>query len=154
LDVGLHPRVRLGHAAKLGLPNRYPGSPVDVAPAGVGLPAAGPRRVELHVVGGTGGVVGVEYRLDGTRAHQFAGDGGGNALASHVGQFLVHELGGIGAALADQAGVEPLLGDPLELSEKVEFGIFPRVAPTWYRSGASPGEIAAWIAAYRPGAPA
>ena len=37
------------------------------------------------------------------------GDAGGNALAGHVGQFLVHELGRIGAAFADQAGIEPLL---------------------------------------------
>ena len=58
-----------------------------------------------------------------------AGDGGGDALAGHVGQFLVHELRRVGAAFADEAGIEPLLGDPLELAEEVEFGFFAGIAP-------------------------
>ena len=60
---------------------------------------------------------------------QCAGNAGGNALAGHIGQFLVHQLGRIGAALADQAGIQPLLGDPLELAEQVQFGLFTGVAP-------------------------
>ena len=36
---------------------------------------------------------------------------------------------GIGAALADEAGVEPLLGDALELAEQVELRLFAGVAP-------------------------
>ena len=65
----------------------------------------------------------------GLRSDQRAGDGGGDALAGHVRQFLVHELRRVGAALADQAGIEPLLGDALQLPEQVELGIFARVAP-------------------------
>ena len=36
---------------------------------------------------------------------------------------------GIGAALADEAGVEPLLGDALELAEQVELRLLAGVAP-------------------------
>ena len=54
---------------------------------------------------------------------------GGDAVAGHVGQLLVHELGGIGAALADEAGVEPLLGDALELAEQVELRLLAGIAP-------------------------
>ncbi len=54
---------------------------------------------------------------------------GGDPLAGHVGQLLVHELRRIGAALADEAGVEPLLGDALELAEQVELRLLAGVAP-------------------------
>ena len=50
-------------------------------------------------------------------------------VAGHVGQLLVHELRGIGAALADEAGVEPLLGDALELAEEVELRLLAGIAP-------------------------
>ena len=36
---------------------------------------------------------------------------------------------GIGAAFADEAGVEPLLGDALELAEQVELGLLAGIAP-------------------------
>ena len=58
-----------------------------------------------------------------------ARDAGGDALAGHVGQLLVFELGGIGAALANQIFVEPLLGDALELAEKMKLRVFARIAP-------------------------
>ena len=58
-----------------------------------------------------------------------AGDAGGDAVAGHVGQFLIHEQRGIGAAFADEAGVEPLLGDALELAEEVELRLLAGVAP-------------------------
>ena len=54
---------------------------------------------------------------------------GGDPVAGHVGQFLIHELRGIGAAFADEAGVEPLLGDALELAEEVELRLLAGVAP-------------------------
>ena len=56
-------------------------------------------------------------------------DGGGDPLAGHVGQLLILELRRIGAALADETAVEPLLGDALELAEEVEFRLFAGVAP-------------------------
>ena len=57
------------------------------------------------------------------------GDGRGDLVASHVGQFLIHELRGIGAAFAHKAGIEPLLGDAFELAEEVELRLLAGVAP-------------------------
>jgi hypothetical protein len=38
-------------------------------------------------------------------------------------------LGGPGAALADETGIEPLPGDALELAEEVQLRFFARIAP-------------------------
>src|SRR5256885_9532366 len=46
-----HARVRLGHAAELGLPVAVQHHPVHVAACGVSLPAVRPRRVETDVRG-------------------------------------------------------------------------------------------------------
>ena len=81
------------------------------------------------MLGGAGGIVGIEQRLDGALAEELPGDGRGDAVAGHVGQFLIHEQRGIGVAFADEAGVEPLLGDALELAEEVEFRFLAGVAP-------------------------
>ena len=94
------------------------------------------RGVEADVRRGAGGVVGIEQRLDRPLAHERARDAGGDALAGHVGQFLIHQLRRIGAALADEAGVEPLLGDALELAEEVELAAPRRGRATWCRAGA------------------
>ena len=95
----------------------------------IGLPAAGFRCGEIHVHGGAGGIVGIKQSFDGPFAHQRIGDPGGDAFAGHVGQFLVPELGGIRATLADQTGIEPLFGDALELAEQMHLGFLVRVAP-------------------------
>ncbi len=79
--------------------------------------------------GGTGGIVRIEQGLDRALAFERPGDAGGDAVAGHVRQFLIHQLGGIRAALADEAGVEPLLGDALELAEQMELGLLAGVAP-------------------------
>jgi len=100
-----------------------------VTASSIGLPAAGFRRGEIHVHGGAGGIVGIKQSFDGPFAHQRIGDPGGDAFAGHVGQFLVPELGGIRATLADQTGIEPLFGDALELTEQVQLGFFARVTP-------------------------
>ena len=100
LDVGEHPGVRLGDAAELGLPVAVEDHPVEVAAARVGLPAVGLRGGEADVGGGAGGVVGVEHRLDRALALEGVADAAGDAGARHVGQFLIHELGRIRAALA------------------------------------------------------
>ncbi len=60
---------------------------------------------------------------------ELRGDAGGDPIARHVREFLIHELGGIGAAFADEAGVEPLLGDALELAEEMELGFLAGIAP-------------------------
>ena len=154
LDVGLDARVGFGHAAELGLPVAIEDHPVDVAPAGVGLPAIRARRVELHVRGGAGGIVRIEHGFDGVGSDHVVGDGGGDAVASHVGQFLIQELSRFGITFAHQTGVEPLLGDALELPEQVEFWVFARIAPLGVISDAWSGGRARWIAACHPGASA
>jgi hypothetical protein len=95
----------------------------------VGLPAVALRGVEVDMRRGADRVVGVERRLDRALAEKGAGDAGGDALAGHVGQFLVHQLRRVGAALADQAGVQPLFGDALELAEQMQLRVLAGVAP-------------------------
>ena len=77
----------------------------------------------------TGGVVGIEQRLDGTCAFQRASDAGGDLVAGHVGEFLVHEDRRVGVTPADETRVKPLLGDALELAEEMETRRFAGVAP-------------------------
>ena len=79
--------------------------------------------------GGAGRIVGIEQRLDGPLAEKLPRDGRGDAVAGHIGQFLIHEECGIGAAFAHEAGVEPLLGDALELTEQVKLRLLAGVAP-------------------------
>ena len=43
--------------------------------------------------------------------------------------FLIHQLGRISAALADETGVEPLFCDAFELAEQIEPWFSPRIAP-------------------------
>jgi len=64
-------------------------------------------------------VIRIEQSLDGTVTEELPRDRRGDAVAGHVGQFLIHELCGVGAAVANEAGIKPLLGDPLELAEQV-----------------------------------
>ena len=74
---------------------------------------------------------------------------GGDPLAGHVGELLVHELRRVGAALADQVGVEPLLGDALELAEEVELGLLAGVAPLRVEQALREVEERPWRAACR-----
>jgi len=46
-----------------------------------------------------------------------------DSFARAVGQLLIHQLGGIGAALADQVIVEPAARDSFELAEQVQGGM-------------------------------
>ena len=128
LDVRPDLRVFLGHAAKLGLPVAVEDHPVDVAAVRAGLPAVRLRRGEPDVGGGPGRVVRVEQRLDRSLADERPGDAGGDAVARHVGQLLVHEERRVRSPLADQVGVEPLLDDALELAEQVELRLLAGVA--------------------------
>ena len=84
---------------------------------------------------------------------QSTGNAGGNPFTGHVGQFLIHELGRIGAAFADQTGIEPLLGDPLELAEEMQFGLFAGIAPFGIEQALGDDETAAWSGACHPDAP-
>jgi hypothetical protein len=86
------------------------------------------RGVEAHVRVEPAGCR-VEQRLDRALPRNCAGDRRRDAVAGHVGQLLVHEQPGIGVALATQAGVEPLLGDALELTEEVQLRVAARIAP-------------------------
>src|SRR5688572_18567606 len=107
--------MRLGRAAKFGLAVAVEDDPVDVAVLGAGFPAVGARGVEADEASRAGRIVRVEQRLDRSRAFEGTGDAGGDAVAGHVRQFLVHELRGVRAALALEASVEPLLRDAFEL---------------------------------------
>ena len=77
---------------------------------------------------------------------------GGDPVAGHVGQFLIHELRGIGAAFADEAGVEPLLGDALELAEQMELRLLAGIAPFRVEQALGEVEDERARAACRPGA--
>ena len=76
-----------------------------------------------------GGIVGIEHRLNRAPAHVVRDDTSRDALTGHVGERQIHELRGVGAALADEVIVEPLACDPLELAEQVQLGFFSRIAP-------------------------
>ncbi len=67
--------------------------------------------------------------LIGLVARERLGDGGLDALAGHVGNFAIEELGGIGAAgAAEIAAVQPLARDALELAEQMELRLLAGVA--------------------------
>ena len=129
LDVGFDARVGFRHTAKFRLPVAVKNHPVDVAAARVRLPAVGLRGAEIDVRSRTGRVVRIEYRFDGTLPHFRSCDGSRNAFACHVRQLLVHELGRIGAALADEKAVKPLFGDALELIKEMGFWFFAGITP-------------------------
>ena len=131
LRVGAHARVRLGDAAELGLPVAVEDDPVDMVlrRRAARVPAVGLRRGEADVRRRAGRVVRIEQRLDRPLALKGCGDAGGDPVAGHVGEVLVHEQRGIRAALADEARVEPLLRDPLELAEQVQLRLLAGVAP-------------------------
>ena len=80
-----------------------------------------------------GRVVRVEHRGDGALAEMARHDAARDAGAGLIRQLLVHELGGVGAALADQVIVQPAARDPLELAEQVELGLLFRVAPVVFQ---------------------
>ena len=86
----------------------------------------------------------------GLLAHHGARDRGGDAFAGHVGQFLIHELRRVGAAFAHQAGIEPLLGDALELPEQVELGVFAGIAPLGVDQALGQVEEHAWMRRMSP----
>ena len=48
-----------------------------------------------------------------------------------ISQLLVHELGGVGATLADQVVVQPAARDPLELAEQVQLRLLIRIPPVF-----------------------
>ena len=56
-------------------------------------------------------------------------DAGGDPLAGHIRQHLVHELRRIGAALAHQTRSSHCFGDALELAEEVQLGFLAGVTP-------------------------
>ena len=131
LDVGDHLRMRFGDAAELRLPVAVEHHPVDLVlrRRAVGLPAIVLEVLKRTCRRGAGGIVGIEQRLDGPFAKELPGDAGGDAVAGHVGQLLIHELRGIGVTLADETGVEPLLGDALELAEQMQLRLLAGIAP-------------------------
>ena len=123
--------MRLDDATELGLPLAVEHDPVDVVlrrrPAGV--PAIGLRRREADVRRGASRIVRIEQRLDGPLALKGGGDAGRDPVAGRVSQILVQQQRGVRAALANEARVQPLLRDPLQLTEQVQLRILAGVAP-------------------------
>ena len=74
-------------------------------------------------------VVWIEDSLDWVRSLHRTRDGRRNAFARHVSQFLVHQLGWVGATLADQLRVEPFPRNALELPEEVELRLIALITP-------------------------
>jgi len=131
-DVGFDLRVRLGNTAELSLPIAIEDDPIDLASNRlcVSRPPTVPLgRSEVNVNGGAGRVVWVKQDLDRRFANRVRGDGGGNALAGHIGQIPVKYLRGICATRAEKASVKPLFGDALELTEQMKLRFFARIAP-------------------------
>src|SRR3546814_33754 len=130
LYIGTDTRMLFDYPAEFGLPITVENDPVDLAfrRRSVRLPSIGLRGVEADMERRPGGVVRIQHGLDGLGASERARDAGDDALTGHVGQRLVFELCRIGAALADQARIQPLSCDTLELTEQVQLGGFTRVA--------------------------
>ena len=84
---------------------------------------------ELHVARRTHWIVRVWDRLDRRFPDRVANDRSRDPFARHVRQFLVHELRRESTAFADEAVVEPFLGDPFELPKEVQLGFFARITP-------------------------
>ena len=120
LHIGANPGVRLDDVAELAFPAAVENDVVHVASIGAGFPAIGSRGREANVTGGTFRVVRIQNHLNGFLPFERAGDAGLNALAGHVGERLVLELRGVCAAFADQARLDPLPRDLLELAEQGE----------------------------------
>ena len=131
LDVGADLRMALRHAAELGFPVAIEDDPVEVGFRRwtLGVPTVGFRGIETDVLGVAGGIVRIEQGLDGTGVGECLGDAGGDLVAGQIRELLIHEQGRIGVAFADEAGVQPFLGDALELAEEVKLGLLSRVAP-------------------------
>src|SRR5262245_57790229 len=123
--------VSLGHTAELRFPIAVEDDPVDVIPGWwpTGLPSFSTGSGEANVRRGTGRIIRSQQGFYGPPAFGRAGDAGCDAVAGHVGQFLVHEKRRIGIALAYEARVEPLLGDALELAEEVQLRFLAWITP-------------------------
>src|SRR5205809_259839 len=121
--------MRLRHAAELRLPVAVEDHPVDLAGSWTRLPAVRLRGVEPDVFGGASRIVGIKKRLDRPLAEESSGDCCSDTVAGHVGQFLIHKQSGVGSTLAYEAGIQPLFGDALELTEEVKLRLLAGVAP-------------------------
>ena len=75
-------------------------------------------------------VVRVEYSLHWAIVLIYLGlsDGGHNAVARAVREFVIEQLAGVSAALARQAGIQPLFCDALQLAKQVELRLFAGIA--------------------------
>src|SRR6266851_5194520 len=109
--------MRLGDATELSFPIAIENDPIDMASAGVSFPATGLGGVELHMDRRPDWVVRVRDHLDWGFPHSLARDRCGNALARYVSQLLIHKLRRESSALANEACIEPVFCDSLELAK-------------------------------------
>ena len=89
--------------------------------AGVGLPAQCFGGTKVDKACGADRIIGVEQRLDHVAFEVRASDGGGDTITGHFCERHEHELGGISVPFADEALVEPLVGDPFQSAEEMKF---------------------------------
>ncbi len=95
------------------------------------------RGVEADVRGGAGRVVGIEQRLDRALADECRVIAGGDPVAGHVRQLLIHEQRRDRCRPCRRGSVvEPLLGDALELAEEVELAALRRDRAISCKAGA------------------
>ena len=57
-------------------------------------------------------------------------DARSDSFTGHISQDLIHKLGRKSPALADEAFVQPLASDPLQLPKEMEFRLLSRITPT------------------------
>ncbi len=84
--------MRLRYAAEFPLPLAVQNHPIDMAALRTGLPAVRLRCREADVHGRANRIIGIEHGLDRIALSDFrARNGGRDAVAGAVGQFLVQQ---------------------------------------------------------------
>ena len=129
LDIRFDARMGFRNAAELRFPIAVEDHPIDVASARIRFVTAGPGGIKIHLFRRADRIIRIEHGLDRTTTDFRACDGGRDAFTGHICKFLVHQLRRICASLAGKAGIEPLPGNALELSEKMKLRFLARVPP-------------------------
>lgn len=117
--IRLHPLVRFGNTAEFALPVTIQNHPVDMAAIGRGLPSIRSGCIEAHMRCRPGWIIGIEHGCDRALVRIRPCYAGGNPVARHIRKLLIDQEGRVGAPLAYQMIVEPLLGNALELPKQV-----------------------------------
>jgi hypothetical protein len=126
-DVGAHTRVRLDDTTEFGFPIAVANDPIHMAATVIGFPARGFRGREVDEASRTGRVVGIEDGLDRTLANHRRSNRCRNAIAGHIGDLRIENLGLLGASAPEVSTFQPFTGDPLQLAEQVNLRLLSGV---------------------------